>query len=777
MVKFSNSILFRETLEVADFMFFFTDEELIKKEVRRSEIGGKTWGLVHLKRSGFAVPEFAVVPSIGVERKIWRDNAQLCEHIRNWVERIRKLGSNIRIILRSSSRLEDRKESTYAGVFKSCVIENPEKIFIYIEEILHHFNEESKRRKLGGEGLSIILQRYIAGKISGVCFSVEPMRAHPEVGYAECVLGSNESLVKGSVIPTRFTFTFFPPRILEFLCGKESPSNLDEEILNKLVECLLKMEVIFKYPVDVEWTWDGEKVWFLQVRYVSSLKPDKSLLPSACATSWFFNQRFIEPITPFTRTTLLPRIIKFAHSDALSMRGVKESEVEPFFFTGQVYIYHKVYIDILKGCPYWWLSNDLKQLFPGNCPCNYRKKEIIGFWFWFNSLYQLFRNGRHSLLVLRSWKHWLSKAKTTLSKIEKVNFDELSPEKWLFLWNELQSINEEFLSIHRWAILWANYVYRLGGAHIIELLRRFDLVQPSITQVANRRFVKYLRTGEEEIRKEIIAEYGHRSENLDYSSPRWEEIIEELREFMENDIPVDVYNEKKTEKSVLLKSLLHFLVLFCRIPVRFVNLREEQRFEWEKILYAQRQLVLKAGKKMQEKNLIENVEDVWFLTWEEFSECFLKGKEIPSDIISRRKHEWCVFCGFNKPLFISIEQGYQIEEPHGLILKGMGVSYGRVRGRVHLMISSEDLFPTIPKPRILVGQSLNPGQTWCLELWDGFILETGSELSHPAILAREYKVPMIVGIESATSVLQENELVEMDCDKGIVKILKGENYT
>ncbi|GEM_PF-935450 len=757
---------------------FLADLQISNLNFRPGRLGGKVWGLIQLKRCGFDVPTFVAISPSALKEKLWEKDKCFYDEIFAWVKQTQVVEGAKKFIVRSSSQLEDQKYSSCAGVFKSIVIENIADIFGAIEEVLLHAEREiEKRQNIYKLDIAVILQRYIEGKISGVCFSVEPLKANPQLGYGECVFGENKLLVDGSCIPTRFTFDFFPPRIVDLFPGDKAPVEIDPKILDSLVICVLSMEWVFKYPVDIEWTWDGEKVWFLQVRYVTSLRPDSSLLPQECSTSWFFNQRFVEPITPFTRTTLLPRVIKKAHLDALQMRG-KVRDVKVDFFAGQVYIPHKVYIDILDACPKWWLSGDLKQLFPGNCPCGYQKRDIVGFSFWIDSFYQLFKNYKHSLFIMRSWKKWQEKANLILNSFATLDLSKLTTEEWLSLWNELELLNDEFFAIHRWAILWANYVYRLGGKYIANILRKYRAFPYSVTRISNMRLLKFISSKDENLREELITNYGHRCENLDYYSPRWAEMIDEMKEKLEVDVSDECKDwdklgkEEKFSKSRL---ILGFIIPLLKFPIKFINLREEQRFEWEKVLYAQKRLVLEAGKRLVERGIIKKVEDVWFLTWDEFLNCFISVEVLTDDIVAQRKHEWCVYHGFNKPLFVGRRR--QEKEPQAkstiLELKGIGVSYGKVRGVAHIMNSPDDLLPSIPRPRILVGHSLNPGQTWCLELWDGFVLETGSELSHPAILAREYEVPMITAVENVLSVLNEGDMIEVDCESGVVRIIKN----
>jgi pyruvate,water dikinase len=53
-----------------------------------------------------------------------------------------------------------------------------------------------------------------------------------------------------------------------------------------------------------------------------------------------------------------------------------------------------------------------------------------------------------------------------------------------------------------------------------------------------------------------------------------------------------------------------------------------------------------------------------------------------------------------------------------------------------------------------------------------FVTDAGGILSHAAIVAREMKKPCIIGTGVATKVLKDGDLVEVDANKGVVKIIK-----
>ena len=104
-------------------------------------------------------------------------------------------------------------------------------------------------------------------------------------------------------------------------------------------------------------------------------------------------------------------------------------------------------------------------------------------------------------------------------------------------------------------------------------------------------------------------------------------------------------------------------------------------------------------------------------------------------------------------------------------LKGSGVSPGFVKGRVSLILSSND-FNKFKNRNILVTGATRPEFVPLMKQAKAIITDEGGMLSHAAIVSRELKKPCIVGTLKATRVLKDGDLVEVDADKGIIKVIK-----
>ncbi len=104
-------------------------------------------------------------------------------------------------------------------------------------------------------------------------------------------------------------------------------------------------------------------------------------------------------------------------------------------------------------------------------------------------------------------------------------------------------------------------------------------------------------------------------------------------------------------------------------------------------------------------------------------------------------------------------------------IKGTIGAGGVQKGTVQLIKSRADV-KNFREGKILVAVTTNPEYISAMQRAIAFVTDEGGITCHAAIIAREFKKPCVVGTKIATQVLKDGDLVEVDADKGIVKILK-----
>ncbi|MBI2668194.1 hypothetical protein HYX17_05510 [Candidatus Woesearchaeota archaeon] len=105
-------------------------------------------------------------------------------------------------------------------------------------------------------------------------------------------------------------------------------------------------------------------------------------------------------------------------------------------------------------------------------------------------------------------------------------------------------------------------------------------------------------------------------------------------------------------------------------------------------------------------------------------------------------------------------------------IKGTPASPGKAKGRVKIVLNVSQ-FNKIKKGDILVTMMTRPEYLPIMGLASAFVTDEGGISSHAAIISREMKKPCIIGTRIATKVLKDGDLIEVDANKGIIKIIGG----
>jgi pyruvate,water dikinase len=103
-------------------------------------------------------------------------------------------------------------------------------------------------------------------------------------------------------------------------------------------------------------------------------------------------------------------------------------------------------------------------------------------------------------------------------------------------------------------------------------------------------------------------------------------------------------------------------------------------------------------------------------------------------------------------------------------LEGIPVSPGIVTGRAKVILRSEDQAQVLPG-EILIAPFTDPAWTPYFVTAAGVVMDQGGILSHGSIVAREYGLPAVTNVGSATRVIHTGDLVQVDGNRGRVTIL------
>ncbi len=149
------------------------------------------------------------------------------------------------------------------------------------------------------------------------------------------------------------------------------------------------------------------------------------------------------------------------------------------------------------------------------------------------------------------------------------------------------------------------------------------------------------------------------------------------------------------------------------------------------------------------------------------------------ELLEKRK-KFCMFIGHRDLEYVVLEGNIAREVSEKIFksahsknsfLKGITASKGCATGKAKIIHNKDD-FEKMEKGDILIATMTRPEFVPIMTKAGGIITDEGGITSHASIVARELKKPCVIGTKIATQVLKDGDLIEVDADKGIVKILK-----
>lgn len=101
----------------------------------------------------------------------------------------------------------------------------------------------------------------------------------------------------------------------------------------------------------------------------------------------------------------------------------------------------------------------------------------------------------------------------------------------------------------------------------------------------------------------------------------------------------------------------------------------------------------------------------------------------------------------------------------------MPISPGIVKGKIKILHTPDE--KPFLQGEILVARATDPGWTPLFANAAAVILEIGGVLQHGALVAREYGLPCVAGIENATTLWKDGTVVEVNGSEGTIRVVKN----
>ncbi|NTU29237.1 phosphoenolpyruvate synthase [Brevibacillus sp. HB1.1] len=205
----------------------------------------------------------------------------------------------------------------------------------------------------------------------------------------------------------------------------------------------------------------------------------------------------------------------------------------------------------------------------------------------------------------------------------------------------------------------------------------------------------------------------------------------------------------------------------------FSGFREYPKYGMINRYFVYKQALLKEAEQLIQARVIHEKEDIYYLTFEELHEV-VRTNKLNDEIISKRKDDYKFFEKLTPPRVITsdgeiIAGEYKRENLPANAIVGLPVSSGVIEGRARVILNMEDA--DLEDGDILVTSFTDPGWTPLFVSIKGLVTEVGGLMTHGAVIAREYGLPAVVGVENATTLIKDGQRIRVHGTEGYIEIL------
>ncbi|MEK3793573.1 phosphoenolpyruvate synthase [Paenibacillus sp. FSL R7-0204] len=205
----------------------------------------------------------------------------------------------------------------------------------------------------------------------------------------------------------------------------------------------------------------------------------------------------------------------------------------------------------------------------------------------------------------------------------------------------------------------------------------------------------------------------------------------------------------------------------------YIGYREYPKYGMVSRYLVYKQAMMKEAERLVQAGNIHDKEDIFYLQFEELYEAVRTGI-FDDELIKQRKDEFKLAEKLTPPRVITSEGEtlsgrYRREDLPPGALAGLPVSTGVIEGRARVIFNMEEA--DLKEGDILVTSYTDPSWTPLFVSIKGLVTEVGGLMTHGAVIAREYGLPAVVGVDNATRRIQDGQRIRVDGSAGYVELL------
>ncbi|XHW70994.1 PEP/pyruvate-binding domain-containing protein [Streptococcus dysgalactiae subsp. equisimilis] len=719
-------------------------------------------------------------------------------------------GNNTRVAVRSSATAEDLPDASFAGQQETYLnVQGIESVLNAVRNcyaslwgnraVSYRFHQGYDQTSVS---IAVVIQEMIESEKSGVLFTVNPVNKKENEMQINASFGLGESVVSGRVTADSYIIdksgkiaqVNIGSKETQIIYGDKETVEVavssdkrktralnDREIL-ELMKCGLEIEKHYRMPMDIEWAIKNDIVYILQARAITTLKNSGNDITGNDLIEKYIKGKKIKKDTREVMSFFLEKM-PFAHRvlDFDYLMAINDQKVN-ILSEGGIILPRNPIIDD-DGIQTF--SDEGKRI----------GKNIFKF-------FNILKNMKDFEFCYKKCKDFMNIYETEIEEIKHLNFENMTlmecgnflEESYALLQKLaydrfkyalfpsvlnskkftkiIKKVNSNYSSFdfywdldNKTSVI-TNDVYTMACE-----IRKNEALKRAIISGDNFKELYKKFNDFKNISDEFMKDNGFKSDYNCYclSAKTFLEDPDRLTNIL-RPILNENSNESKDTKdfSKLMESIegiygkkyqdIEKQIKYFRY---FHVVREESQYLWETLFYYVRKCVKRI-------NFIllgdENIEiGVANLFHKELLKAINRGNlnESDKEKINRRNEKF--------PLAVKVWEASKllIFKTDGDVLKGVSGSTGIAVGKVCLINSPKEFYK-MKKGDILVCHLTDPEWTPLFKLASAVVADTGSALSHAAIVAREYNIPAVLGVGFATTKFKDGDTIQVDGNTGEV---------
>jgi pyruvate,water dikinase len=660
--------------------------------------------------------------------------------------------------------------------------------------------------------MAVVVQRMVDAEAAGVAFSADPVTGQGNL-IIEAARGLGDAVVKGLVQPDRYVVDARNVVAETTAVDKGSPV-LTEDLILRLAAIVRRVASARECPQDIEWAWDGDSFHLLQCRPITSLL-GKTVYSNRMVSEMV--PGLIKPLVWHTNTMSKVRnVFGRIFSELLGDADIDyESMVKR--------IHSRIYVNVTL-----WSNLFERVGMPGNFfemitrdETVQRRRPKLGP-----------RNlGAVARLLRFAWRHsrvvddttaFVQRHQQELEPYRGTSFSAVEPQElvkryealarlhgetqwFVFIGPVNMTIRNRMLNrlVERRApdVMPSDLIRGLVGLKALEPNRELQRLA-ALAAALDSKAQRLLAEGDDETIRHVLSSsdqgqalvgavdaflkrYGFLSTSgTDFAGTSWVEDPTVIWRCIGRSAAYPM--ERRTEDVVALRQTARQRVraalnplerlLFDRLltsTVSLIDLREQVSLLMSEDAFHMRRIFLALADHLVAGGLLAERDDIFYLTYGELLQ--VVDGQLDPDFVNET-------VGARK---IAMERDAQIEPPDTVCgdvvpthlvslppdqeyLVGIRGSSGLASGSARIVLEPSQAPVSLTRDDILVVPFTDVGWTPLLAGIGGIVAETGGQLSHTAIVAREYGLPAVVSVSQATRLIQDGQRVTVDGDSGRV---------